>query len=168
MGDPPPVDGAWDADDTQLALYTCYELHYRSFAGVDERWEWNPELLAFRATLESVFEDGITAAVGASRGIGRVEDQLWTLARGGTTPAKGHRDDKIPSLSEYVAESGTIDQVRELAVHRSAYQLKEAAPHTWAIPRLSGAPKAAMVEIQADEYGGGVESNMHCSLFAMT
>jgi hypothetical protein len=25
-----------------------------------------------------------------------------------------------------------------------------------------------MVEIQADEYGGGVESKMHCSLFAMT
>ena len=40
-------------------------------------------------------------------------------------------------------------------VHRSAYQLKEADPHSWALPRLSGAPKAALVEIQADEYGGG-------------
>ena len=168
MGDPPPVDGEWDADDIQLALYTCYELHYRSFAGVDEGWEWNPDLLAFRATLESVFEDGITEAVGASGGIGSVEDQLWALARGGTTPSNGHAGHKPPSLSAYVADSGTMEQVRELAVHRSAYQLKEADPHTWAIPRLSGAAKAAMVEIQADEYGGGVESKMHCSLFAMT
>ena len=40
-------------------------------------------------------------------------------------------------------------------MHRSAYQLKEADPHSWAIPRLRGRPKAALVEIQADEYGGG-------------
>ncbi|CAA9221086.1 MAG: FIG00660544: hypothetical protein [uncultured Acidimicrobiales bacterium] len=168
LGDVPPVHGDWDDDDIQLALYTCYELHYRCFAGVDERWEWDPGLLAFRATLERAFEDGVTEAVGMTRGIGAVEDQLWALARGGVTPANGHPAQEAPSLSAYVAEAGTIDQVRELSVHRSAYQLKEADPHTWAIPRLSGAPKAAMVEIQADEYGGGVESRMHCSLFAMT
>ena len=28
--------------DLQLALYVCYELHYRGFAGVNPRWEWNP------------------------------------------------------------------------------------------------------------------------------
>jgi hypothetical protein len=44
-------------------------------------------------------------------------------------------------------------RAKEFAVHRSAYQLKEADPHTWALPRLSGTAKAAMVEIQADEYG---------------
>ena len=43
----------------------------------------------------------------------------------------------------------------EFLVHRSLYTLKEADPHTWAIPRLHGAAKAALVEIQADEYGGG-------------
>src|SRR3954469_23411477 len=37
--------------DLQLALYVCYELHYASFDGVDERWEWSPSLLAFRAGL---------------------------------------------------------------------------------------------------------------------
>ena len=52
-------------------------------------------------------------------------------------------------------------QVREFIVHRSAYQLKEADPHSWAIPRLSGPPKAALVEIQADEYGGGRPERMH-------
>ena len=38
---------------------------------------------------------------------------------------------------------------------RSVYHLKEGDPHTFAVPRLSGRAKAAMVEIQADEYGGG-------------
>src|SRR3954453_19125102 len=51
-------------------------------------------------------------------------------------------------------------------VHRSAYQLKEADPHTWAIPRLHGGPKGAMVEVQADEYGGGRPERIHAQLFA--
>lgn len=42
-------------------------------------------------------------------------------------------------------------------MHRSAYQLKEADPHSFALPRVpAGRAKAAFVEIQADEYGGGV------------
>ena len=48
------------------------------------------------------------------------------------------------------------------------YQLKEADPHTWAIPRLTGRAKAALVEIQADEYGGGRPERMHSALFART
>jgi hypothetical protein len=51
-------------------------------------------------------------------------------------------------------------------VHRSAYQLKEADPHSWAIPRLFGAPKAALIEVQSDEYGGGRPDWMHAELFA--
>ena len=58
--------------------------------------------------------------------------------------------------------------MREFLIHRSAYQLKEADPHSWAIPRLSGSPKAALVEIQADEYGGGRPERMHARLFADT
>jgi len=56
--------------------------------------------------------------------------------------------------------------VLEFLVHRSAYQLKEADPHSWAIPRLTGPPKAALVEIQADEYGGGRPERVHAQLFA--
>jgi hypothetical protein len=51
-------------------------------------------------------------------------------------------------------------------VHRSAHQLKEADPHSWALPRLGGGPKAALVEIQADEYGGGRAERIHAVLFA--
>jgi hypothetical protein len=53
-------------------------------------------------------------------------------------------------------------------VHRSAYQLKEADPHTWAIPRLFGDAKAALVRLQADEYGNGITRAMHAELFAET
>ena len=43
----PPVEGDPLADDDlQLALYLCYELHYHGLDGVDERWEWEPSLLA--------------------------------------------------------------------------------------------------------------------------
>ena len=149
----------WAGDDLQLALYLCYELHYRGFDGVDPRWEWHPGLLAFRSRLEEAFETAVLELAGDSHAVvGSMESALWSLVDG----ARG------PSLSGFVAERATLEQVRELAVHRSAYQLKEADPHTWAIPRLAGPAKAAMVEIQADEYGGGVEADMHASLFAVT
>src|SRR3954471_8627081 len=38
-------------EDLQLALYVCYELHYRGFDGVDPEWEWEPSLLRLRRRL---------------------------------------------------------------------------------------------------------------------
>src|ERR671911_357708 len=43
-------------DDLQLTLYLLYELHYRGLDGVDERWEWHPDLVATSAALESGME----------------------------------------------------------------------------------------------------------------
>jgi hypothetical protein len=77
-------------------------------------------------------------------------------------------EDDGPSLSKYLERDGTLEQYLEFVVHRSAYQLKEADPHSWALPRLYGAPKAAMVQIQADEYGGGDPERIHAQLFANT
>jgi Iron-containing redox enzyme len=74
--------------------------------------------------------------------------------------------DDGPSLSQYVERDAGLDEVRELMIHRSAYQLKEADPHSWAIPRLFGRPKAALIEVQADEYGGGRAERIHAQLFA--
>ena len=71
-----------------------------------------------------------------------------------------------PSLSTYMVEQGTLAQMREFAVHRSAYQLKEADPHTWAIPRLTGRAKAALIDIQQGEYGEGRPADVHANLFA--
>jgi len=154
----PVVGSSWTTDDFQLALYLCYELHYRSFAGVDGRWEWEPSMLAFRRDLEDSFERGVRDLVPDPGHSDDIAASLWEMIAASSGP----------SLSTFVAERATRTQLREFLVHRSAYQLKEADPHTWAIPRLSGEAKAAMVHIQADEYGNGVESAMHSSLFAET
>jgi Iron-containing redox enzyme len=145
-------------DDAALALYALYELHYRGFDGVDEDWEWEPSLLAVRRDLEGAFLDRLREVGRSDEAPGDVEGALYRIASGG-----GGR-----SLSGYLAREGTLEQVREFAVHRSAYQLKEADPHTWAIPRLAGGVKAAMVEVQADEYGEGRARDMHQNLFALT
>jgi hypothetical protein len=78
------------------------------------------------------------------------------------------RDESGPPLSRFLARDASADQFREFVIHRSIYTLHEADPHTFAIPRLRGAPKAALVEVQADEYGGGVLPKMHARLFATT
>ena len=56
--------GSIDDEDLQLALYCCYELHYRGFEGVDDHWEWEPSLLAFRGELERRFEAELLELVG--------------------------------------------------------------------------------------------------------
>jgi len=146
-------------DDRQLALYCCYELHYGGFADVDDGWEWESSLLGIRAVLERWFEATLRQEVGPVHTHPEaVVDQLWDLAG-----ASGG-----PSLSGWMMASGELEHVRELAVHRSAYQLKEADPHTWGIPRISGEAKAAMVAIQADEYGNGDPAGMHAALFGDT
>ncbi|MBV9310074.1 MAG: iron-containing redox enzyme family protein [Solirubrobacterales bacterium] len=145
-------------EDLQLALYLCYELHYRGLAGVDERWEWSPALLRLRAELERRFELALHEAV--------PYDALGVPAEEIDLALRAIADQDTPPLSSYIRSKADVDQVREFLVHRSAYQLKEADPHSWAIPRLSGRPKAAMIEIQADEYGGGRADWIHAELFA--
>jgi hypothetical protein len=156
----PPSDPLTD-DDLHLALYLCYELHYRGLTGVDERWEWEPSLLALRRDWETAFEDALTSAIGAPQADTEAADMDLALR------AILDADDG-PSLSKHLESDGTLEQVLEFVVHRSAYQLKEADPHSWAIPRLSGPPKAALVEVQADEYGGGRPERVHAELFAVT
>jgi len=148
-------------EDLQLALYVLYELHYRGFDGVDERWEWEPSLLAVRSVLEDIFEGGLYYAIGPPDSDVSIAPEDMDVALRGVADA-----DDAPSLSPYLERDGTAEQFREFAIHRSAYQLKEADPHSWAIPRLSGPPKAALVEIQADEYGGGRADRVHAQLFA--
>ena len=151
--------GAFFDEDLQLALYCCYELHYGGLPGVDERWEWNPWLLELRAGLETVFEEELFATLGAPSDSALPEEM--DLALRAIAEA-----DNAPSLSRHVERRADFEQIVEFLVHRSAYQLKEADPHSWALPRLSGPPKAALVEIQADEYGGGRAERIHATMFA--
>jgi hypothetical protein len=147
-------------EDLQLTLFVCYELHYRGWAGVSDRWEWDPSLLALRAAAEDQFERGLRTLVGTPAGVppGAVPRALADLVAA----------DDGPALSRFVERSATPAQFREFVRHRSVYQLREADPHTWAIPRLDGPAKAALVEIQLDEYGGGRLDRMHAELFRTT
>jgi hypothetical protein len=152
------VDALAD-DDLQLALYLCYELCYRGLEGVADEWEWRPSLVRLRARLERAMLTALFERVGApAEFTGSVGDEIFALVDA----------DQAPSLSRFIEGRATREHVREFVIHRSAYQLKEADPHTWAIPRLEGPVKSAMVEVQADEYGGGRADRMHSQLFANT
>jgi hypothetical protein len=154
-----PADALTD-EDLQLALYVMYELHYRGFDGVDEGWEWEPSLLSLRREIEVVFLRALFALTGAPERVDVAPEEMDVALRAIAEADEG------PSLSRHLARDGTLEQVLEFVVHRSAYQLKEADPHAWAIPRLSGPPKAALVEIEADEFGGGRADRIHAELFA--
>ncbi len=161
IGPTPSVDCVADElidDDFELALYLCYEVHYRAL--VHPGWEWDPGLLGYRAELERRFVRRLQDEIGGQRVPTslRMGDVLENLIDGCSGP----------SLSSYLCESGTVDEFREFCAHRSAYQLKEADPHTFGIPRVAGAAKAAMVEIQYDEYGSGDATRMHSHLFGTT
>lgn len=163
------TEGIIGDGDIQLALFCLYELYYCGLEGADDRWEWNPGLIGIRQLLEEPFELALRSVAERcalpcqlkmtdplnSDGVAAI---LFELAA----------QDTGPSLSRYVARKATVDQLREFLIHKSVYQLKEADPHTWAIPRLSGRAKAALVEIQSDEYGGGRPDRMHSALFART
>jgi hypothetical protein len=146
-------------DDLQLALYICLELHYRSFPGIDDAWEWSLCLIDVRTRLERVFMESLSSGLGPYPvDPDSVGDLLFTIEAG----------DDAPSLSRHLEIEAGIEQFREFVIHRSLYQLKEADPHSWAIPRLTGAPKIALLEVQNDEYGSGRPERIHSALFAKT
>lgn len=151
-----PRRGVLADEDLHLALYVCYELHYRGFRGVDETLEWDPALLAFRRFLEESFESALRAEAPLQETAPvDVLARLREIAENGTSP-----------VGTFLMRQGTDLHYQEFMIQRSAYQLKEADPHSWAIPRLPGAAKVALVEIQSDEYGGGNPGWMHALLFA--
>ena len=160
------ADGAVDAadgwladEDLQLTLWMLYEQHYRGFAAVDPRWEWSPGLLRVRALIEAPFEAALRRAVPVPPAGTMTAHSLASVLFALVAADDG------PSLSAHLARHGQLTQWQEFLALRSVYHLKEADPHTWAIPRLHGTPKAALVEIQADEYGGGRVERMHSELF---
>src|SRR3954467_2134808 len=92
----PPAahDDPLDGDDSNLALYLCYELHYRGFAGVAEELEWDPSLLTLRAELGPRLEGRVLDVVPMATPVGHIEDDIvWPIEN-----AEG------PSLSTYMAE----------------------------------------------------------------
>jgi hypothetical protein len=157
------ASGPVEDDDFQLSLWLLYQLHYQGLADVDDHWEWHPSLMSVTRILERPLERHLRllAAPHLPAGVVQPDDLPQALA-------DVIRSADGPSLSSYLARQATREQFAEFLVHRSVYHLIEADPHSWAIPRLSGTPKVALVEIQADEYGGGRPEWMHAKLFADT
>jgi hypothetical protein len=150
-----------DLEDLHLTLFVLYELSYRGWDGVSDEWEWHPDLVRLRGTLERRFLTDLrdlAAPYGDEAGPDGVPRALIAMTS----------EDSGPSLSKYLRGRATYEQFREFAMHRSVYHLREADPHTFAIPRLAGRPKAALIEIQMDEYGNGRVHRMHQELFRGT
>lgn len=155
-----PVISDTDSEDFQIALFVVQELSFRKLADVDPAWEDEPTLLALRHSLERRLEaelrDSVQVPDCEPGDVGTALVELIEQADG-------------PSLSTWIETRATLHHLREFVVHRSAYQLKEADPHSFAIPRLqTGRAKTALLEIQLDEYGHAEPSEAHAELFRVT
>jgi hypothetical protein len=153
--DPAGVDPL--GDDLQLALYACYELHYRSFDGVADDLEWDPDLLALRSRLEAPFLDAVRARVDGGDDVEAAVEALLVEPAEGSGP------------SWHLARAGERWQLDEYVALRSLYHLKEADPQAWVIPRLDGVAgraKASLMTVEHDEYGAGRPERVHARIYA--
>ncbi|MEU3380070.1 iron-containing redox enzyme family protein [Streptomyces caelestis] len=141
-------------EDLQLALYLCYELHYRGFAGVSPDREWDPDLLRIRAALEQRFLSALRADALVHDSVDEALADLLVEPVDGT------------GVTHFLRDEGELWHLREYAAQRSLYHLKEADPHAWVLPRLWGREKAAMAAVEFDEWGGGRADRVHARLFA--
>ena len=146
-------------EDNQISLWTLYELHYRGFDGVDDRAEWDPALLAARRAIEEPFEADLRMLT--SDLVARAQEEKHLVAQLERIVAEPG-----PSVASYLHRDATREQFEEFLALRSIYHLKESDPQSWALARLRGAPKAALAEIQYDEYGAGNPAGVHQTLYA--
>ena len=153
-----PVDTTPESrDDAAVTLWSLQELSYRGFDDVDDQAERDPELFRVRRDLEDVLEADLRERwPGVPEGKDLVADLHDWIA-----------DHDGPSMARYVQTDATEDQVMDLLRFRSVYHLKEADPTSWVVPRLPVAAKAALVELQYDEYGVGDPARLHAHLFAL-
>ncbi|MDT8915995.1 iron-containing redox enzyme family protein [Amycolatopsis sp. PS_44_ISF1] len=147
-------------EDLQLSLFLCYGPQYCLFGESVQSWEWESSLIELRKRLEVRFDRELREAVSElpDVGVAKLPDFLMELGR-----PRGGR-----SLSRYLKQDATMEQFREFLMHRSVYSLMEADHHSLVIPRVRGGGKPALVEIQSDEYGGGVPGRLHSQLFELT
>jgi hypothetical protein len=143
-------------EDEQLSLWLLHSLHYQGWDGVDDRLEWDADLLALRGRLEDALEARLRARFPGTVPDGDVGEALFDYIA----------EHDGPALSPYVQREASHPEVLELLRHRSLYHLQEFDPTLWVVPRLPVRPKAALVELAFDEYGGGDPRRLHSHLFA--
>jgi hypothetical protein len=156
-------DGSVIGDrDLQLALWTLYELSYRGFDGVDARREWDVGLIGLRLEIEDRFESELRAVTQERIGAVDYEGDVAAVVFGLV------RDDDGPRLSSYLRRDATLEQMRDFLRERSVQQLKESDPQSFLLPRLEGAAKVALAELQYDEFGAGRPARLHQTMYAQT
>ena len=149
-------------DDVQLSMFLLFALSYGSVPGLDASWEWHPSVVSARGLLERAMEAQLRELVPVPAAPEATRDAVARCLFELTAPSHG------PSVSRFVAKKADRAQLDEFLIIKSIYTLREADPHSWAIPRLTGRAKAALVEIQSDEYGGGDPGRVHAAIFAQT
>ena len=165
-GDVPPLSVEPESpEDAQIALWALYELHYRGFEDVEESLEWDPVLLQLRQRLERDLESRLR-----ERCLGQSFDQSSAHSSG--EPFAEAFFDAVAahdgaSLAEHVHRRASVDEVLDLLRLRSVYHLKESDPTAWVVPRLPVGVKAALMELQFDEYGCGDPNRLHAHMFAV-
>jgi hypothetical protein len=143
-------------EDAALALWMLHQLHYRGFDGVPDDLEWDPQLLRLRGTLERELEARLRAGFTPPAGLRFVDDFFdWLAEQDGL------------SIAAHVHRDATREQAMQLFRVRSLYHLMEADPTAWLVPRLGVRAKAALMELQYDEYGAGDPNRLHSHLFAL-
>ena len=150
-------DGRCRGAASPLTLWCLYELHHRGFDDVADEHEWDPQLIALRQRLEADLEQQLRERAPeppAPGGDFATEFFAAIAAHDG------------PSAAEHIHRAATEEQARQFLRHKSVYTLKESDHTTWTIPRLNYPVKAAVVELQYDEYGGGNPHRLHANLFA--
>jgi pyrroloquinoline quinone (PQQ) biosynthesis protein C len=146
-------------EDVQLALWMIYELHYRGFEGVPDDREWDVELLSVRRSIERRFESELRSAtrerLRAVADEGDIAAQLLDLVAA----------DDGPPLASFLHRRASREQLLDYLRERSVQQLKESDPQSFVLPRLDGGAKAALAELQYDEYGGGRPERLHATMY---
>jgi hypothetical protein len=150
-----------DAEDEQLSLWLLHALSYTGLDGVPDGHEWHPDVVAVRVRLERALEDrlrdrypGHELPEGA--GVDDIAEDLFAFVA-------GHDG---PSLASHVHRRASREQVLQLLRWRTLYHLRESDPTAFVVPRLGVRPKAALMELQFDEYGNGDPNRLHMHLFA--
>ena len=117
--------------------------------------------MRLRGRLESgLFEDEVRRGVGV-----RVASVADVVDPAEQILAMVERADCV-SLSTFLRREATLDQVLEYLRERSIQQAKESDPQSFVLPRITGAAKVALAELQYDEYGAGDPARLHQHLYA--
>ena len=154
-------DAAFSDDDLHLSLYVHIRAGLQGVRRVRPgEFEWHPAVLGLRAALEDrvLRERPLCGCPPAPMSLRATSDPpvrarhrvRWRRFR---SPPGHRRHRPISSGSSLI--------------HRSAYQLKEADPHSWVIPRLAGqAQDRAASRCSSTSTGSGNADRAHSRLFA--